>query len=301
MPNTLRTEDKVEIKKSIENALEQLELLRSQSENNGIAHRLLGHEKEHLHVLLNHIDSQQQVSQASFIKSEIQIVLSRFATIEDVLSQSRVVVEQRQKLDKLRRKNDSLKSLLDQERNDQKLRGQIAILTSQIEKLERQLTEAQKQNAELVNRNTSLAEEYKAVEESLNKALSETNKWKDIALEDAELATGLTLWYFENDRKEGKRRRLLTNDEQDENISKDINTIHGLLTLSAQIYKPYKVATIKLLDSDGEAISQCKISIRKQKSSEFTLLCPNLEAGKHRVSAEYDNQTVINQEFYVVK
>ncbi|MBI3143232.1 MAG: hypothetical protein HYZ16_10425 [Bacteroidetes bacterium] len=207
---------------------------------------------------------------------------------------------------------DSLKELINKERNNKTLpSSELIRLNTEISEYEKKLKALQQVQGRFNFFSDSLQKvsgRQAAALDSLTAALKlqgdAYTQLLEAARKNAALANKLNLWYFEKDNLSKPRRRQLTGSEKDHNIAGDIRTINGVFTLSAEIYKPFEVATVYLYyvlaNEKPQELAQVKVSVRDQESGEFSLLPSRpLTKGKHEVIVEYTGNKVLSQLFYV--
>lgn len=222
-------------------------------------------------------------------------------------------------LDGLQKKVDSLTTLIG------KYKGQVANQISssgksqfqaQISRLTAEKNSYEEQMALLKATSLKLERERDSLQIALNKAdttidtllismadkLKETNRLKQAAATNSELATNMDLWYFEKDKTRKPRRRYLVGDKQDYNRGSEIKSIHGVFSISYEIFKPFQVANVQLVKTDGtrEELGEAKMTVRNQKSSEFNIITDGgLDRGDYTVEVLYEGKKVLEQIFYV--
>lgn len=211
-----------------------------------------------------------------------------------------------------RQRIDSLKELIAKERSKKTLpASEIARLKTEISEYENKLTALQ----QFQGRFRLIADSLKMVTsqqasaiDSLAAALKQQGEayaeLLEAARKNATLANKLNLWYFEKDNLHKPKRRQLTGSEKDHNTAGELRSINGVFTLSAEIYKPFEVATVYLYylspHQTPQELAQVKVSVRNQESGEFSLLPSRpLTKGKHEVVVEYTGTDVLSQFFYV--
>ena len=130
----------------------------------------------------------------------------------------------------------------------------------------------------------------------------EYEKMKISAARNAELATDIDLWYFVKDKTRKPKRRYLVDDGLDYNRGGDIRSIHGIFSISYELFKPFQVANIYLFKTDGEKekIAEAKMTVRNQQSSEFNLISEKgLSKGDYKVEVQYSGGKIVEQIFHV--
>ena len=210
-------------------------------------------------------------------------------------------------------KVDSLKELLSNEFNRSRLnQNQLIKAEKEIERFESELTRLREETKEIESNNDSLLSlvNYQSLLiDSLTYSLAEQRiafeKIRKEALLNGELANRLTLWYEENLGKNRVQRHLLSSQKNEFNKGADMKTIFAEFSLEAELYVPNEVSEVVMYNiTNGQKaeIARTRVSVRRQRSGEFSLISNDkLTKGQYKVEVEYNNQIVLEQDFYIAK
>ncbi len=210
-------------------------------------------------------------------------------------------------------KVDSLKELLSNEFNRSRLnQNQLIKAEKEIERFESELTRLRQETKEIESNNDSLLSlvNYQSLLiDSLTYSLAEQRiafeKIRKEALLNGELANRLTLWYEENLGKNRVQRHLLSSQKNEFNKGADMKTIFAEFSLEAELYVPNEVSEVVMYNiTNGQKaeIARTRVSVRRQRSGEFSLISNDkLTKGQYKVEVEYNNQIVLEQDFYIAK
>lgn len=292
---------------------EVLKTLPAKSDEWRMQQQLLKQIKQHLlslKTLDNEIKNYRDTNDLERINIRVDLAKMKLENLQKDRNLARDISLKFSRLEALNSKVDSLNRLI----NDYKSRGAA---------FQAKLTQLRNEKSEYIQRierlkSTSLALERRI--DSLNRevAMADTTidslgntitlmrdtveKAKWYADKNAELARSLDLWYFVKDRTRRPKRRVLIEDPEDFNRGNDIRTIHGQFSLNAETFEEFKIANIYLYKTDGDKskVTEAKMSVREQLSSEFTLTTPDgLDEGSYLVEVIYNGETVLTQKFYV--
>ena len=205
-------------------------------------------------------------------------------------------------------KIDSLQEQLAENQNKPSFNASsITKLKSQIQAYEKKLEEIKNQGWKFKQENDSLKAElslqssaYDSLLQKVSDQSSMIEELKSSSKKNAQLATKLSLWYFEKDQKKKMKRRQLSQNKLDYNKGSEIKAIYGDFTLSAELFEPFSIATVTLINNEKEILAQAQISVRDQKSSEFVLIpAEKLNPNEYTVEVKYSKTVILQQNFHV--
>lgn len=256
--------------------------------------------------LIRAIENFEDSTQIKEAVKQLDLAKKGLLHSQKLFEKNQRVIEQLSQVKRYENRIDSLKEKVAALASLQKEDPRIASLQREIRRYEGKIQEL------LTNEKT-----YGRINDSLNTALStvgdanralmdslklQRSMYQELvakAAKDAKLASKITLWYFEKDKMNKAKRRLLTDIESDYNRGSDIKSIYGVFTLSQFDFKPFEIATVYLSKS-GTEIARVKVSVRDQISGEFSLLpSEKLNKGDYDVSVEYDQKTILKTSFHV--
>lgn len=272
-----------------------------------------------LKTLANEIGHYRDSSDLDRIKIRMSLAEMQLNNFKDANELAGDFVVRFNQLNGLQKKVDSLNTLIG------KYKSQIANQVSssgkaqfqaQISRLTSEKNTYEEQMAQLKATSLKLERERDSLQIALNKAdttidtlltsmadkVKETNKLKQAAAKNSELATNMNLWYFEKNKIKKPKRRYLVGDQKDYNRGSDIKAIHGVFSISYEIFKPFQVANVELIKTDGtrEKIAEAKMTVRNQKSGEFNISTDRgLDKGDYVVEVSYEGKKILEQVFYV--
>lgn len=211
----------------------------------------------------------------------------------------------------LEQKIDSLESVLSNQQSRPILNDwQVKALKAELKNYRAQIAQLKKEGVTLQFRYDSLSRELRdgrstidSLQQLLNQKQIAYQELEEGARKNSDLATRMRLWYFVNEKSSGRERRAMTNDEKEKNKGAEIKAIYGDFSLSSEIYRPFKVATVylkKIEKTEVLEIAKVKVTVRNQLSGEFSIIPPEkLAKGTYNVEVEYDKKEVLKSRFFV--